>query len=52
MKMECLNPWRKLISRREKVRIRIGGIVRKTKGVIAGSKIEEIIEEIESEGIL
>jgi len=36
----------------EKVRIIIGGIVRKTMGIIPSDRIEEIIEEIENEGIL
>ncbi|WP_456329723.1 antitoxin family protein [Archaeoglobus sp.] len=36
----------------EKVRIRISGIVRKTKGIIPGYKMDEIIEEIENEGVL
>ncbi|MBO8180830.1 MAG: antitoxin family protein [Archaeoglobus sp.] len=36
----------------EKVRIKISGIVKKTKGIIPSYKIEEIIEEIENEGVL
>ena len=36
----------------EKVRIIIGGIVRKTKGIIPSDRIEKIIEEIENEGVL
>ena len=36
----------------EKVRIIIGGIVRKTMGIIPSDRIEEIIEEIENEGVL
>jgi len=34
----------------EKVRIIIGGIVRKTMGIIPSDRIQEIIEEIENEG--
>uniref|UniRef100_A0A7C3RBB2 Antitoxin n=1 Tax=Archaeoglobus fulgidus TaxID=2234 RepID=A0A7C3RBB2_ARCFL len=36
----------------EKVRIIIGGIVRKTMGIIPSDRIQEIIEEIENEGVL
>jgi len=36
----------------EKVRIKISGIVKKTRGIIPSYKIEEIIEEIENEGVL
>jgi len=36
----------------EKVRIIIGGIVRKTMGIIPNDRIQEIIEEIENEGVL
>ncbi|MDW7990497.1 MAG: antitoxin family protein [Archaeoglobaceae archaeon] len=34
----------------EKVKISIFGVVRKTKGILKGSKMEKIIEEIEIEG--
>jgi predicted DNA-binding antitoxin AbrB/MazE fold protein len=36
----------------ERVRLKLGNIVEKTRGILKDSKIEEIIEEIESEGIL
>jgi len=36
----------------EKVRIRIGSIAEETRGIIPSYKIEEIIEEIENEGVL
>ena len=47
------NPLEKVDLREgERVRIIIGGNVRKTMGIIPSDRIEEIIEEIENEGIL